>query len=168
MEEAQSEALLFEAVIVPHRSLSAAALKRLLIFICVICSISAGMFIWLGAWPVGGFTGLELLLAAFLFRLNARAVRGSELVMLTDSGLRVVRTEPDGRRREITLQPGWLNLALEERPGRVPALILQARHQRVEIARSLGEDEKRQLSEALAAALDRMRNPRFDNAQLRE
>ncbi len=159
---------LFQAVIVPHRSLSPAALKRLLAVICIMCSASAGIFVWLGAWPVGGFTGIELLLAAFLFRLNSRAVRGSELVMLSGNGLRVLRTDPRGRKSEITLQPGWLNLVVEERPGRVPGLVLVARDVRVEIARSLGEDEKRDLAEALAAALDRMRNPRFDNPQLRD
>ncbi len=161
-------ATLFEAVIVPHRSLSARHLRRLLIVICTMCGTSAGMFVWLGAWPIGGFTGIELLLAAFLFRLNARAVLGSELIMLSEQGLRVVRTEPNGIRRELTLQAAWLNLLLEERPGRVPGLVLQARTRRVEIGRSLGEDEKRDLAQALGQALDRLRNPRFDNPQLRD
>lgn len=163
-----SETAIFQAVIIPHRSLSAPALRRLLVFICVMCGASAAMFVWQGAWPVGGFTGLELLLAAALFRLNARAVRGSELVMLTESGLRVTRTDPNGVKRELVMQPAWLNLTLEERPGRVPGLVLSARDRRVEIGRSLGEEEKRDLAAALEAALDRMRNPRFDNPQLRD
>jgi uncharacterized membrane protein len=117
---------------------------------------------------VGGFTGLELLLAAFLFRLNARAARGSELVMLTEEGLRVLRTDPDGVKREIVLSPAWLNVIVEERPGRVPGVVLAARHTRVEIARSLGEEEKRDLARALRDALERLRSPRFDNPQLRE
>jgi uncharacterized membrane protein len=126
------------------------------------------VFVWLGAWPVGGFTGLELLLAAFLFRLNARAVRGSEMLLLTEAGLRIIRTSPDGVRRERTLPPAWLNLVIEERPGRVPGLLLVARDVRVEIGRDLGEVEKRDLAEALGGAMDRLRNPRFDNPQLRD
>jgi uncharacterized membrane protein len=117
---------------------------------------------------VGGFTGLELVLAAFLLRLNARAARGSEMLLLTEAGLRVIRTSPDGVRRERTLSPAWLNLLVEERPGRVPGLLLVARETRVEIGRDLGEAEKRDLAEALGGALDRLRNPRFDNPQLRE
>jgi len=162
-----TEALHFEAVIVPHRSLSVRALRRLLLVICLMCGASAAVFVWLGAWPVGGFTGLELLLAAFLFRLNARAVRGSEMLLLTDAGLRVIRTAPDGARRERTLSPAWLNLVMEDRPGRVPALLLVARETRIEIGRDLGEAEKRDLAEALGGALHRLRHPRFDNAQLR-
>ncbi len=160
-------ATLFQAVIVPHRSLSARGLRRLLIVICTMCIASASVFVWMGAWPVGGFTGIEMLLAALLFRLNARAVRGSEVVLLTELGLRVMRTDPGGQKRELLLQPAWLNVILEERPGRVPGLLLMARHTRVEIGRALGEDEKRDLAQALAGALDRMRNPRFDNPQLR-
>lgn len=161
------EPLLFEAVIIPHRSLSNTALKGLLLAIGVMCSLSAGMFVWLGAWPVGGFTGLELLLAAFLFRLNAHAKRGSELIVLTPSGLRIRRTDPNGTRRERTLSPDWLNLVLEERPGRVPGLLLVSRQTRVEIGRDLGEEEKRDLADALHEALTRMRSPVFDNPQLR-
>jgi len=80
----------------------------------------------------------------------------------------VVRTDPEGQKRELNLQPAWLHMSLEERPGRVPALMLTARHIRVEIAHSLGEDEKRDLAGALSEALHRWRNPRFDNPQLRE
>lgn len=162
------QAPLFEAVIVPHRSLSEAGLRRLLLVICAMCGASAAVFVWLGAWPVGGFTGLELLLAAVLFRLNARAAKGSEMVLLTEAGLRVIRTSPDGVRRERTLPPAWLNMVLEDRPGRVPALVLVARDIRVEIGRDLGEVEKRDLADALGGALERMRHPRFDNPQLRD
>lgn len=158
---------LFEAVIVPHRSLSAAALRWLLAAICLLSGASGAMFVWLGAWPVGGFTGIELLLAAWLFRLNARAARASELLLLSPAGLRVVRIAPDGRRRELVLPSAWLRVALEERPGRVPALLLVGHGRREEVAACLGEEEKRDLAGALRAALHDWRHPRFDNPQLR-
>ncbi len=62
----------------------------------------------------------------------------------------------------------WLNVTLQERPGRVPGLYLSARGQIVEVAALLGEPEKRDLAEALAAAVHRLKNPVFDNPQLRE
>ena len=91
-----TEAALFEAVIVPHRSLSRRALNGLILAIAVLCCINASIFIHLGAWPVGGFTGVELLLAAFLFRLNAHAARGSEMVLLSPAGLRDRTHHPQG------------------------------------------------------------------------
>lgn len=162
-----SEDLLFHAEIIPHRSLSPRSLRLLLRVICLMCGGTALMFVWLGAWPVGGFTGLELLLAAFLFRLNANGVRGVEIITLSHASLRVQRTETNGTRREISLPPAWLRLDLEERPGRAPALIMASRDRRVEVARDLGEDEKRDLAASLSQALDNLRNPRWDNPQLR-
>ena len=166
--DVSGSATLFEALIVPHRSLSPKAWRVLLTAICLLCGGTAGVFVWLGAWPVGGFTGVELGLAAFLFRLNVRAARASELVLLSAEQIEIVRTEPSGARRVAHISPAWLNLELQERPGRVPALLLVSRERREEIGRSLGETEKRALAEALQAALDRLRRPRFDNPQLRD
>lgn len=160
------EAILFEAVIVPHRSLSRRGMRRLLGAIGLACGVNAAAFVAIGAWPVGGFTGVELLLAAVLLRLNQRAARASEALLLTETALRVIRTDPGGRRSERVLSPAWLTVHLEDRPGRVPGLWLGARGAREEVARSLGEQEKRDLAQALGDALHRWRNPRFDNPQL--
>ena len=89
------------------------------------------------------------------------------MLLLSDEGLRVVRTDMAGRRVERRLQSAWLRAGLEERPGRVPALWLSDRGGRMEVGAELGEAEKRDLAAALAAALHRHRNPVFDNPQLR-
>jgi uncharacterized membrane protein len=159
--------LLFEAVIVPHRSLSPRQLKVLL---CLLIGMScfAMTILWLlGAWPVIGFSGAEIILVIALVRMHATGARAGELVMLTERELLVVRTDAKGRRRESVLDPAWLNVLLEERRGRVPALWLLARERRTELGASLGEQEKRVLARSLTAALDRLRNPHFDNPQLR-
>ena len=157
----------FEAVIVPHRSLSARALW---VLVGVLCALSAGvsaLMLWLGAWPAVGFCGAEIALAVALLRRHARGNRACELLLLSDEGLRIVRTDVRGRRVERALSPTWLRVMLEERPGRVPVLWLQSRGRRMEVAAELGETEKRQLADALRAALHRWRNPVFDNPQLR-
>jgi uncharacterized membrane protein len=66
------------------------------------------------------------------------------------------------------LPSGWLTVWLEERDGRVPRLILSRYGRSEEIARVLGEAEKRDLAACLTRALHRARNPVFDNPQLRE
>ncbi len=162
------ETVLFEAVIVPHRSLSRRGLRLLLAAIFVVCAADAAVFTLIGAWPVGGFAGVELLLAALLLHINVRAARASETLRLTDAALRVVRTDVQGRRAERVLHPAWLTVHLEERPGRVPGLWLGTHSAREEVARSLGEHEKRDLAKALHDALHRWRNPVFDNPQLAE
>jgi uncharacterized membrane protein len=163
-----ADVTLFKALIVPHRSLSRGALRILLCAIAAVCCITSGVFVWLGAWPVGGFTGLELLLAGCLVRLHVRGAKATELVLLTYRSLSVVRTDPDGVRRTHVLPPAWLSVRLQERAGRVPALLLVGQGRMLEIGASLGDTEKRSLADAVAEALGRLQNPVFDNPQLRE
>jgi uncharacterized membrane protein len=162
------DATLFEAVIIPHRSLSPRGL-RILMAVIVVLSLLLVLRFWLiGAWPVAGFSAIEIGLAVFLLRLNARRARASEIVVLSRSAVRIVRTGSRGQREERTMPLAWLNAVLEEPPGRVPRLLLVQRGRREEIAASLGEAEKRDLWSALRTALHDARSPRFDNPQLRE
>ncbi len=163
-----SPAPLFEATIIPHRSLSRRGMALLVGSLCTISFATGTLFWLLGAWPIMGFNGGEIALAVGLLRHNARARRAREVVVLTGEGLRVIRTDRHGRRTERLLPSGWLNAVLHESPGRVPSLWLVARGEREEIARALGEAEKRDLAGALREALHRSRNPVFDNPQLRE
>ena len=159
---------LFEAVIMPHRSLSRRGRRILLGAIAAICCVNATVFIHIGAWPVGGFTGIELLLATVMLSINARAARASEMIMLSASGVRIVNTDVKGKSRERTLPSAWFRVLLEERPGRVPALLLVSHGRQEEIARALGEAEKRNLASAMEQAIRRWRSPEFDNPVLRE
>jgi uncharacterized membrane protein len=159
-------ATLFEAVIVPHRSLSPRGLRILIAVICLLCVLTALRFWFIGAWPVAGFSVVEIGIAVFLLRLNASRARASELVLLTEDVVRIVRTDRTGRRYERELPVAWLNAMMEEPPGREPRLLLVSRSVREEIAASLGEAEKRDLWSALHDALHRLRNPSFENPQL--
>ena len=108
---------------------------------------------WLiGAWPVAGFGVVEVGVAIFLLRLNASRARASELVLLSEGTLRIVRTDRRGRRQQRVLPAAWLNATLEEPPGQVPRLLLVAHGVREEIAATLGEAEKRDLWAALCDA----------------
>lgn len=167
-QHAAGGALLFEAVIVPHRSLSRRGLRRLQAVIVGLCGLTALRFWMLGAWPVLAFSAVEIGLAVFLLHLNARRARASELVLLSEHNLRVVRTDRHGRRQEKTIGSAWLNVVMQEEPGRVPKLLLVAHGAREEIGAVLGEAEKRDLAAALRSALYDARNPRFDNPQLRD
>jgi uncharacterized membrane protein len=165
--EAVAGGTLFEAVIIPHRSLSPRGLRILIAAICLLSGLVVLRFWFIGAWPVAGFSVVEIAIAIFLLRLNARRGRASELVLLSEDAVRIVRTGSAGRRDERVLPIGWLTVVLDEQPGRVPKLLLVARGLREEIAGALGEAEKRDLWSALREALHQARNPRFDNPQLR-
>ncbi len=161
------DAILFEAVIVPHRSLSRRGLRTLMLAIAGLVALTTLRFLLIGAWPVIFFSVIEVGAAVVLLRLNATRARASEVVLLSSDSLRIIRTDARGRRNERCLSPAWLNVSLQDEPGRVPRLFLAARDVREEIAGSLGEAEKRDLASALTDALYRLHHPVFDNPQLR-
>src|SRR3974390_1430602 len=88
------EPTLFSAIVTPHRSLSSTGF---LIVMAAIGSISfaAGMvFLMLGAWPVFGFFGLDVLLIYWAFRANYRAAAAYEEGTVTASERRVRKVSP--------------------------------------------------------------------------
>jgi uncharacterized membrane protein len=164
----EAEPILFEATTTPPAGLSGRGL-RIVAGAVIVASLAIGsLFAWMGAWPIIGFTGAEAALILGLLALHRRWSRRSmETLRLADGRLTVRRIDWRGRREEIALDPYWIRLSLDERPGRVSALVLRHRSTVVEIGMLLGEDQKRDLAEALAEALRRYRAPVFDNPQLR-
>lgn len=158
---------IFEAVIVPHRSIGRRELRWIG---CGLAGLSAlvSLGLWLaGAWPVIGFTGAEAAAAVWLLRRHALGPRGAEMLILSEAEMRVVTVDRVGRRSEHVVPGAWLRADLEMQPGRAPALMLRGGSVTVEVGAALGEVEKRDLADNLRAALERHRHPSFDNAQLR-
>jgi uncharacterized membrane protein len=164
---ARADRLMFEAEVKPHRSLSRRGLGFVIAAMCLGSLYVTSLMVFLGAWPVIGFNGADLLLALVLIWLNVRAARARETIRLDERELSVSRRDASGRQTRLSLAPAWLNVVLEERAGTVPTLLLTARGCSCEVARQLGEAEKRDLAAALSRALQRWRNPGFDNPQLR-
>lgn len=163
-----SDACRFEALIVPHRSLSRRGLRKLGAVLTALTALIGLRVWWMGAWPVLAISVPELALILYLLRVNARRARASELVLLDGRTLRIVRTDPSGACTEVVLPAAWLSVDLREAPGRNPQLLLRNRGALEEIGRALGETERRALATALRDALHGLRNPRFNNAQLED
>lgn len=166
---AGSDPVLFEAVSSPPQSLT----RRGMCWLCAIAplgaAVPAGLFTLLGAWPVLGFMGAEVLLLLGMVATHRRwSAAATETVMLTAGRLTVMRSNGRGGRERAELEPYWTRLDMEERAGIAPVLRLVERGRAVEIGRFLSEAEKRQLAVALEAALRRYRQPVFDNPQLRD
>ena len=153
-----AEPAIFSAIITPHRSLSSTGF---LIFMLCIGGISfaAGMvFLMLGAWPVFGFFGLDVLLVYWAFRANYRAARAYEEVTVTATELTVRKISQRGEVREWTLNPVWVRLdrIVHEEFG-IERLFLVSHGRRLSIANFLGADEKKSFATALSAALGEAR-----------
>ena len=74
-------------------------------------SFAAGLaFLLMGAWPVFGFFGLDVLAIYWAFRVNFRRARASEEILVTPSELRVRRISHRGHVVEFVLNPLWVRL----------------------------------------------------------
>ena len=78
-----AETVLFSALLTPHRSLNRTGFLLVMAFLSVI-SFAAGIaFLLMGAWPVLGFFGLDVLAIYWAFRINFRRARACEEVLVT-------------------------------------------------------------------------------------
>ena len=155
--------LIFQTRITPHRSLDARGFRLMFALFAACCVASSIPFVVLGAWPVAGFLGLDVLLLYGAFRLSYRAARSYEDVTVTPVELSVARVSAAGRRREWRFSPGFVRLEREElEEFGVTRLDVVSRGRRLEVAAALGPqaraDFARDLSGALALA---RRGPRF-------
>lgn len=148
------EPMLFSALLTPHRSLSGNGFLLLTGFFGAASLVAGIAFLAIGAWPVLGFLGIDLVAIVVAFRLNAIRARACEQVLVTPSELRVRRISPGGRRVEVVLNPRWVRL---DQVGRdafgIEQLFLVSSGRRVGIASCLGAEEKASFAKALSAAL---------------
>jgi uncharacterized membrane protein len=163
------EPVLFEAVCTAHQSLGDRGMVAVAVFVVVASAGVATLFSALGAWPVVGFTGLEVLLVLGLLARHRRGGRRAvEVLALVGDRLLVRRTDARGRREELALDAYWARVRLEERQGTASRLLVTERRRRVEVGGLLGDAERRELAAMLSEALRRYREPVFDNPQLRD
>ena len=145
---------LFSALLTPHRSLNRTGFLVVMAFASVI-SFAAGLaFLLMGAWPVLGFFGLDLLAIYWAFRVNFRRARASEEILVTPSELRIRRVSHRGDVVEFVLNPLWVQLdrKIHAEFG-IERLYLVSKGRRIAIASFLGPDEKASFAKALAEAL---------------
>ena len=149
-----AEPALFSALLTPHRALSRTGFLVLMGFISGV-SFIAGIAFWLmGAWPVFGFFGLDVLAIWWAFRVNFRRAKAFEEILVTPTELRVRRISHRGHLSEWSFNPLWVRLEQDahEEFG-IERLRLVSRGRRLTIGGFLGPDEKAGFSRALMVAL---------------
>lgn len=145
---------LFSAVLTPHRSLSGVGFLVLMGAVGVVSFIAGVAFLMMGAWPVFGFFGLDVLLIYWAFRINYRAAMAYEEVLVTPSELRVRKVSHRGEVSEWMLNPVWVKLDREVHAEfGIEHLFLVSRGRKLPIASFLGPQEKQSFADALSAAI---------------
>src|SRR3954468_11437888 len=149
-----AEPTLFSAIITPHRSLSGTGFLAVMALVGGFSFIGGMFFFLLGAWPVVGFLGLDVVLVYWAFRANFRSAAAFEQVIVTPSELRVRRVSHHGKVSEWTLNPCWTQLVRDahEEFGLLH-LYLVSRGCKLPVAGFLSPPERESFAAALSAAL---------------
>ena len=152
------EAELFSARLTPHRSLNRTGFLVVMGFVTVV-SFAAGIaFLLMGAWPVFGFFGLDVLAIYWAFRIYFRRANASEEIRVTPSRLHVRRISHRGHVVEFTFNPLWVQLdRITHAEFGIQRLYLVSKGRRIAIGSFLGAEEKESFSKALMAALQAAR-----------
>src|SRR5215475_10280203 len=148
------EPVLFSALLTPHRSLNRTGFVLVMAFLAAISFAAGVAFLLMGAWPVLGFFGLDVLAIYWAFKVNFRRAKASEEISVTPSELRVRRISHRGHVAEWVLNPLWVRVdQIADEEFGIERLYLVSRGSRVSIGSFLGPDEKASFSNALKAGL---------------
>ena len=147
----------FDARLMPHRSLSRRGFHLLMAGVTLTFALVGFSFWSLGAWPVAGFCGLEVLLIWGAFELNYRAGRAHETVRLDRDSLVVTHVDASGRTNVWRFEPAWVRVD-HLRPGSEDSMLAIASHgRRLVIGAFLTPEERSEVAGALMAAMERRR-----------
>lgn len=149
-----ADAPFFAALLTPYRSLGTTGFSVLMAVTGGVCLIAGLGFLALGAWPVFGFLGLDILLIYLAFRWNYKAANAYEEVRVSRTEILVRKVNPRGRHREYRFNPFWarLHVRKEEDEG-VVRITLTMRGQKVDIGGFLNPEDRTSFAGALQAAL---------------
>lgn len=141
-----------DAVLRPHRSLSIAALRVMLVVIIALNAAMAAVFWANGAFPVAGFLGLDVLALWAAFRFNNQAARVEERVRIGADRVLVSSLGPKGSESHWSLNPIWARVA---RQGK--GVFIRAGGDAMLVGAFLSPAECESFAAALEAALYRAR-----------
>jgi len=143
----------FDVILKPNASLGFGGFWLLMIGISVFGLIAGLGFLVLGAWPVLGFFGLDILLIYLAFTINYRRARRYERISLFKRFLVVDKVSALGRINRWQVEPSWLRVEVVNATKHDRQLVLSSHGQSVKIGSFLAPKERSELANVLKKAL---------------
>ena len=145
---------IFSALLTPYRSLGRTGFVVLMSVLGVIWLGTGLFFLSIGAWPVFGFFGLDMLAVYIAFRLNYRAARAREQVTVSRLALDIVKVAPSGRSEQHRFDTLWarFRIARHEEIG-ITGMAVEGQGKQVSIGSFLNPDDRESFATAFGRAL---------------
>jgi len=145
---------LLSAVLTPYRSLSPRGIRLVVALTALLAAIPGLVFFFLGAWPILGFMGLDVLAVWWALSHSFRDGRRFEVITLWPDALEVRQVSARGREARQTFNPFYVRLEVDrDVDDRTTALRLRSRTRALEIGAFLNPDDKASFASALGKAL---------------
>jgi uncharacterized membrane protein len=156
---------LLDLTLRPRRSLTPRGFRWLMLAMAAASTIYSLPFYLMGAWPVVGFLGLDVLLVYWAFRVNFNGARAFEHLRVGYHEMSFARVTAKGQRNEWRFNPLWVKLErFADEDFGLLRLWLRSRERRWEIGGFLGPEQREEAEKQLSRALaDARRGPRFQD-----
>ncbi len=144
----------FAARLFPYRSLGHRGFVILMVFISVICFGIGGFFWSIGAWPVFGFMGLDVLAIYVAFRINYRDARAFEEITISREEMVIRKCDPRGRCKNFNFNPVWAQFIVNRHDEiGITRMVIASRKLRLTIGDFLNPEDRESFARAFGAAL---------------
>lgn len=131
-------------------------LRWVIALAAVMASIPGLTFYAMGAWPIVGLLGLDVLVLWWALSASLKSGDAYEEITLWPDALDIRRVSAKGRETSVSFNPFYVRLAVvRDSDNRVTALRLVTRGGETEIGRFLTPSDKDQFARAFANALHR-------------
>lgn len=157
MTEFTANTAFFDAVLYPNQPMAKNQARFVLFGFAVIAGLVALAFVAIGAWPVAGFLGLDIVLLVAAFRLIRRSAQRTERVRLDERGLHVEAHEPNGRQRNWRFEPHWVRVHMDNPPTPKSLVTLSSHGSSLRVGAFLTLEDRLTFVQALRQALERFR-----------
>ena len=154
MTEIAADEPFFRALLTPHRSLGRRGFAWLMGSLLFVWLATGAAFLSMGAWPIFGFFGLDVLLVYLAFRWNYRAARIREEVSVSRTRVDIRKVAPSGRAEAHRFNPFWarFNVARHDEIGIVSMQVV-GEGRTVPVGAFLNPDDRESFAAAFGRAL---------------
>jgi len=158
MTEKPVDEPIFAARLTPYRSLGRAGYLFLMAFVGATCFISGMLFLVIGAWPVLGFFGLDILLVWLAFKLSYRSGRAWEEIAVWKHQLEFRQFSPSGKPTIHEFNPYWTRFKVDRHDEiGITRMLLVDRKREIDVGSFLNPLDRESFAEAFGAALTKAR-----------
>lgn len=159
--EQRNEIIYMDAVLTPNSSLSPRAFMIIMSAFGTASFICGLAFFSMGALPVVGFFGLDVLLVYAAFKWTFKQQTESTRVTVTSERLRMHHTKPNGEVKSVSLPTAFVRIELDEAVTPNSWLRIEYGQKAFIIGRFLTLSERKSLAEALKQAILSARSERY-------